>query len=257
MFLSFNLFIVLAHITLAVARRSVNRYQDLMANAIPAGQRHNDTLATRTSLQIKKPNRSRKTGAKQVARLQNRSRLASESSTPARHPRVNAAPTPQPTGPSSVSTTVHITSVTDFALLLPVNDGELISDAESDSVAYCTIGSNCQNTFPADFVTGAVVSEASDGSYIQITGCLDPGKFHFAQDDAGGQMDVRFPNGAKCTFGGYGASFIEQVEPSANRFCLRCCASANDQVNCNSHNDKAGCPIAVPGTYDFGGVSCS
>jgi hypothetical protein len=23
-------------------------------------------------------------------------------------------------------------------------------------------------------------------------------------------MDVRFPNGAKCTFGGYGASFIEQ-----------------------------------------------
>jgi hypothetical protein len=123
MFLSFNLFIVLAHITLAVARRSVNRYQDLMANTIPAGQRHNDTLATRTSLQIKKPNRSRKTGAKQVARLQNRSRLASESSTPARYPRVNAAPTPQPTGPSSVSTTVHITSVTDFALLLPVNDG--------------------------------------------------------------------------------------------------------------------------------------
>ncbi|KAG2067135.1 hypothetical protein BDR04DRAFT_1159429 [Suillus decipiens] len=91
----------------------------------------------------------------------------------------------------------------------------------------------------------------------KITGCLDPGKFHFAQDDAGGQMDVRFPNGAKCTFGGYGASFIEQVEPSANRFCLRCCASANDQVNCNSHNDKAGCPVAVPGVYDFDGVSCS
>lgn len=256
MFLSFNILIVLAHVILAVARRPSNRYQDLMVNrTILAGQRHNETLATRTSLQNKKPHPSRKTGAKQVARLQKRSRLVS--STPARRPRVNAAPTPQPTGPTSVSTTVYINNVSDFALLLPSRDGELISDAESDAIAYCTNGSDCQNALPADFVTGAIVSEASDGSYIQITGCLDPGKFHFAQDDAGGQMDVRFPNGAKCTFGGYGASFIEQVEPSANRFCLRCCASANDQVNCNSHNDKAGCPVAVPGVYDFDGVSCS
>lgn len=123
MFLSFNLFIVLAHVILAVARRSTNRYQNLVANSIPADQRHNETLATRTSLQDKKPqHRSRKTGAKQVARLQKRSRLASKS-TPARLSRANAAPTPQPTGPSSVSTTVHITSVTDFALLLPARDG--------------------------------------------------------------------------------------------------------------------------------------
>lgn len=253
MFLSFNLFIVLAHVMLAVARRPVNKYQDLMANTIPADPRRNETLATRTSSQINQPHRSRK-GAKQAARLQRRSgRLAS---TPARLPRENAAPTPQPTGPSSVSTTVHITSVTDFSILLP-SDGELVSDAESDGTAYCTDGSGCQNSFPAGFITGANISQASDGSYIQITGCLDSSKFHFAQNDAGGQMDVRFPNGAQCTFGGYGASFIEQVEPSANRFCLRCCASANDQVNCNSHNDKAGCPVAVPGIYDFAGVSCS
>jgi hypothetical protein len=39
---------------------------------------------------------------------------------------------------------------------------------------------------------------------------MDPSKFHFAQDDDGGQFDVRFPNGAQCTFGGYAASFIEQ-----------------------------------------------
>jgi hypothetical protein len=49
---------------------------------------------------------------------------------------------------------------------------------------------------------------------------LDPGKFHFAQNDAGGQMDVRFPNGAKCTFGGYGASFIEQSVPFFSSFQL-------------------------------------
>ncbi|KAG2156953.1 uncharacterized protein EDB93DRAFT_878165 [Suillus bovinus] len=258
MFLSFYLFIVLAHVLLAVAARSTNRYQGLRVDTIHADQRHNETLATRTSLQNKKPYRSKKTGAKQVARLQRRSRLLLNNTTQTRRPRVNAAPTPQPTGPSSVSTTVYINSVTDFALLLPSRDGEYISDAETDATAYCTNGSNCQNTFSADFITGAIISEASDGSYKQITGCLDPGKFHFAQDDAGGQMDSRFPNGAKCTFGGYGASFIEQVEPSANRFCLRCCASSDDQVNCNSHNDKAGCPVAVPGVYDFdGGVSCS
>jgi hypothetical protein len=94
-----------------------------MANTttIPAGQRHNETLATRTSLQKNKPHRSHKTGTKKVARVQRRSRSASGN--PVRLPRANAAPTPQPTGPSSVSTTVHITSVTDFALLLPSRDG--------------------------------------------------------------------------------------------------------------------------------------
>ena len=49
-----------------------------------------------------------------------------------------------------------------------------------------------------------------------------------------------------------------RVEPAANRFCLRCCSSADDQVNCNSHQDRTGCPNAIPGTYSFPdlGVSC-
>ncbi|KAG2357820.1 hypothetical protein BDR07DRAFT_1419280 [Suillus spraguei] len=109
MFLPFNILIVLAHVILAVARRPSNRYQDLMANrTILAGQRHNETLATRTSLQDKKPHPSRK---------------KARNSTPARRPRVNAAPTPQPTGPTSVSTTVYINNASDFALLLPSRDG--------------------------------------------------------------------------------------------------------------------------------------
>ena len=44
---------------------------------------------------------------------------------------------------------------------------------------------------------------------LQITGCMDSSQFPFASDDDGGQFDNRFPNGAQCTFGGYGASFIE------------------------------------------------
>lgn len=50
-----------------------------------------------------------------------------------------------------------------------------------------------------------------------------------------------------------------RVEPRLNRFCIRCCASANDQSNCNSHQDRLGCMTAIPGTYDFPdlGISCT
>ncbi|KAF9218680.1 hypothetical protein BS17DRAFT_519584 [Gyrodon lividus] len=182
-------------------------------------------------------------------------RRGNELGTPTK--RQNDQPTPEPTGDSSASTTVYISGPNSFALLLPGRDDELVSDAENDAVAYCTSGSGCTNPFPSGFITGSAVAEAADGSYMQITGCLDSSQFRFAQGDDGGQFDVRFPNGAQCTFGGYGASFIEQVEPSANRFCLRCCKNADDQQNCNSHQDRAGCPVAIPGTYEFGEVGCS
>lgn len=42
-----------------------------------------------------------------------------------------------------------------------------------------------------------------------MTGCLDISKSILDPSDDGGQLDVRFPNGAQCSFGGYGASFIE------------------------------------------------
>ncbi|KAI0667214.1 hypothetical protein C8Q78DRAFT_1054612 [Trametes maxima] len=171
-------------------------------------------------------------------------------------------PTPEPTGASSASTTVHIIDEHDFALLMPDRAGELISDAESDGVAYCMPDSTdpaCSRRVAEGFITGSAVTTANDGSYIQVTGCLDVSKSSLDPSDTGGQFDVRFPNGAQCSFGGYGASFIQLVEPAANRFCLRCCSSRDDQVNCNSHQDRAGCQTAIPGTYDFPslGVTCS
>lgn len=48
---------------------------------------------------------------------------------------------------------------------------------------------------------------------MQITGCLDLSKLPLSPTDDGGQFDVRFPDGAQCTFGEYGASFIEQYVP--------------------------------------------
>ncbi|GJE85408.1 hypothetical protein PsYK624_014870 [Phanerochaete sordida] len=172
-------------------------------------------------------------------------------------------PTPAPTGPASLDTTVHITDEHNFALLLPSRQGELVSDAESDGVSFCTPtsgDSSCTGQrMQGGFIVAAALQHADDGSWVQVTGCIDPSKSLLDPSDAGGQMDVRFPNGAQCTFGGYGASFIELVEPALGRFCLRCCASENDQVNCNSHRDREGCPNAIPGTYDFPevGVSCS
>jgi len=172
---------------------------------------------------------------------------------------LNTAPTPQPTTAGSVLTTVHINDEDDFALLLPKNPNELIGDAETDGVAFCT-APGCTYTLPEGFITAAAVTRSPDNSsWIQITGCLETSKLPLSATDDGGQFDVRFPDGAQCTFGGYGASFIEQVEPSANRFCMRCCSEANDQINCNSHQDRSGCPTAIPGIYDFPekGVSCA
>ncbi|KAH9061748.1 alpha/beta-hydrolase [Lactarius deliciosus] len=94
-------------------------------------------------------------------------------------------------------------------------------------------------------------ARAEDNSWIQVTGCLDSSKMNLDPNDTGGQLDTRFPNGARCTFGEDGASFIELVEPALNRFCIRCCSTADDQVNCNSHRDRLGCENAIPGTYDF------
>ncbi|KAI0367436.1 hypothetical protein BV20DRAFT_1045643 [Pilatotrama ljubarskyi] len=172
-------------------------------------------------------------------------------------------PTPEPTGASSASTTVHIIDEHDFALLLPDRPGELISDAESDGVAYCmpdtdSTDATCLRRVQDGFIRAAAVTTSDDGAYIQVTGCLDVSKSMLDASDSGGQFDVRFPNGAQCTFGGYGASFIQLVEPAANRFCLRCCRSQDDQINCNSHQDRAGCQAAIPGTYDFPslGVTC-
>ncbi|KAI9511047.1 hypothetical protein F5148DRAFT_975809, partial [Russula earlei] len=165
-----------------------------------------------------------------------------------------------PTGQPSIDTTVFIDSVNEFALLLPaIPGGMTCPDAEMNAKSFCTPESSsdlCKLMMPDGLITAASLASAEDNSWIQVTGCIDSSKFHFNADDAGGQFDVRFPNGARCTFGG---SFIELVEPALNRFCLRCCSSPDDQINCNSHRDRTGCEHAIPGKYDFPelGISCA
>ncbi|KAL5497777.1 hypothetical protein ACEPAH_2708 [Sanghuangporus vaninii] len=212
---------------------------------------HPSGMKTAHGIHPKSPSPTRPTSVSSSSRM--------NKSTKTKRSPLNTAPTPAPTADGSSDTTVYINDEDDFALLLPNIPGELISDAESDGVSFC-MSDGCSRAMPDGFITAAAVERAPDGaSWIQVTGCIDPSKSTLTSSDAGGQFDVRFPNGAQCTFGGYGVSFIEQVEPSANRFCLRCCANENDQTNCNSHQDRAGCLIAIPGTYDFPdkGVSCA
>ncbi|KAG6849237.1 hypothetical protein H0H93_010253 [Arthromyces matolae] len=85
---------------------------------------------------------------------------------------MDARPTPDPTGSPSTSTTVHINSGNDFSLILPENPGELIGDAESDGVAFCSPSSDpsgCDGKkFPEGFVTAAAYTASEDGAYIQV-----------------------------------------------------------------------------------------
>ncbi|KAF8554116.1 hypothetical protein OG21DRAFT_1126313 [Imleria badia] len=76
---------------------------------------------------------------------------------------------------------------------------------------------------------------------LQITGCT-LASFLLRTTTMASNLTSGTPTVHSARFGGYGASFIAQVEPSANRFCLRCCESADDQQSCNSHQDRAGVP---------------
>lgn len=110
---------------------------------------------------------------------------------------------------------------------------ESIADAENDGVAYCSGDSQdsaCLRHLDNGFIRAVAVTHSDDSAWVQVyrshriidhphttfflqvTGCIDPSKSHLDPSDDGGQFDVRFPNGAQCSFGGYGASFIEQYE---------------------------------------------
>ncbi|KAF8551490.1 hypothetical protein OG21DRAFT_1478103 [Imleria badia] len=171
----------------------------------------------------------------------------------------NNPPGPEPTGDSSASMTAYVSGSNSFAEFGWVPCSlcfQLLRFLSLFAEMVSTDGTVCGNLSPT-FITGAAYSVAADGLYVQITGCIDASKFPFVDNDDSGQFDVRYPNGAQCTSGGYGASFIQRVEPAANRFRLCYCKSGDDQKNWNSHQDRAGCAVVVPGTYDFKDVSCS
>lgn len=71
------------------------------------------------------------------------------------------------------------------------------------------------------FVT--VAHYQKNSTYEQVTGYIDRSKYNLDVNDGGGQYDNHGqgkPTGASCK--GY-PYFVGMIEPSSNRFCMRCC----------------------------------
>lgn len=106
--------------------------------------------------------------------------------------------------------------------------------------AFCTRPTGNQGSIPASFFKSAHIKTTS--SYKQITGCIDPSKAKTViPSDGGGQYDSNGgdgghgnPPGSACA--GY-KSYVQLLEPAANRACLRCCNNARD---CDLSHDTSG-----------------
>ncbi|KAL0573230.1 hypothetical protein V5O48_008718 [Marasmius crinis-equi] len=62
-------------------------------------------------------------------------------------------------------------------------------------------------------------------------------------DSAGGDGGTGNPEGSACLGYNY---YVELIEPSANRACIKCCDNYDD---CPLWLDTAGCPAVIQGNY--------
>ncbi|KAG6888860.1 hypothetical protein C0995_005281 [Termitomyces sp. Mi166 len=129
---------------------------------------------------------------------------------------VDARPTPDPTGDPSSSTTVHLNNEWDFSILLPGNPGGKLTPHYIiyDYLVTLDQSLSAMRKWVMPWHTARLNQTpptATGNDFQKVTGCLNPTKFHLDPSDDGGQFDVRYPNGAQCTYGGYGASFIELI----------------------------------------------
>ncbi|KDQ21528.1 hypothetical protein BOTBODRAFT_182841 [Botryobasidium botryosum FD-172 SS1] len=148
-------------------------------------------------------------------------------------------------GRADPDNTVVINSDTSYCLIVPRNPHTNIGDSEQPGgeQAYCSV--------QYDTPTGV-----NGGRVVQLTGCIDPSTLdRLNPDDGGGQYDssggdggLGNPAGSQCV--GYN-HYVEILEPSANRGCIRCC---DDPDDCPLDQDTAGCQAIIPGNY-FGCTS--
>ncbi|KAF6760585.1 hypothetical protein DFP72DRAFT_1062964 [Ephemerocybe angulata] len=160
---------------------------------------------------------------------------------------------------ASPDNTVLIEGPENFCLIVPKASYTDIGDSErpGGTTTYCTraaIYDSKQGELSPDFWTNVehyVGSGVNGGRYTQLTGCINPSTLdRLNSDDDGGQYDssggsfgTGNPEGSVCL--GYN-HYIELIEPSSPRACIRCCEDAED---CPTQADKDGCPAVVPGNY--------
>ena len=146
---------------------------------------------------------------------------------------------------------VWVTSVAGHCLILPRHRMS-IGDSESpgNMRSFCTKPySSSQGQLSSNFWKKAHFKKTD--SYVQLTGCINPSaQSTLLSDDDGGQYDSNGgeggrgnPEGSVCL--GY-ASYVQFVEPSGNRACIRCCKNPHE---CDIAHDEDGCENAIPGNY--------
>ncbi|KAI9493933.1 hypothetical protein BDB00DRAFT_905710 [Zychaea mexicana] len=168
---------------------------------------------------------------------------------------------------NSTSTTtsnkeVVIHSGDDFCLFLPPQPGLEVASHENDGAPFCSISNDVPGAsqfpqggrafeahylFHTDFITTAHYERSE--AYEQVTGFFDRTKYNLQESDGGGQYDSHAshkPTGATCA--GY-PYFVSMIEPSENRFCIRCCQNTED---CPTGRSEYGCLRIIPGDYSQG-----
>ncbi|KAI8994828.1 hypothetical protein BDB01DRAFT_872271 [Pilobolus umbonatus] len=133
-----------------------------------------------------------------------------------------------------------------FCVFLPPKDSinRNIGDTEWQAQAFClgdtplAIGAN---KLSDNFIKSAhlVITD----KYIQVTGQMDPTAENLNATDDGGQMDIRAPKYSECAGWKF---YVNLIEPSGNRYCMRCC---NDDRTCNRGISEKGCAHIIPGDY--------
>ena len=146
--------------------------------------------------------------------------------------------------------TVAIQNATAFCLMLPPQPGQNVGNTEGSSLARCTVPmaeATGSLLLPKGFIRSAHF--ISTNHYVQVTGQLDRGAYGLAASDQGGEYDSD-PHGSRPGSVCAGAtSYFSYVEPSDNRYCIRCCQSGGD---CDSSQDLVGCLSRMTGNYGPG-----
>jgi len=171
---------------------------------------------------------------------------------------VVAAPSELLESRAAADNTVSISSATKFCMIMPRKAHTNIGDSESPggTKTYCSASgktSSSQGTLPSNFWT-KVAFKSGKGkhgkSYAQLTGCITKDFSQLNPHDGGGQYDSSGgaggkgnPKGSVCT--GYN-HYVEIVEPSGPRACIKCC---DDPADCPTNKDEDGCPEVISGNY--------
>lgn len=146
---------------------------------------------------------------------------------------------------------VQLTSPNDFCLFLPPEPGLEVAINEDNGKPFCLNPATVPDSkpFPQGFITTAHYQQTE--SYTQITGFFDRTKYNLNATDEGGQYDSHAhhkPTGASCQNFPF---FVSLIEPSNNRFCIRCCQNTED---CKTGISQRGCARVIsPGNYDDNG----